>query len=369
MSGEKTEQPTPKKIRDSREKGQVAQSKDITMATAILTIFMTIVFSKRYLVEEYSTCYKQILQVIEKNNTDLSTLIQIVEQVSSSIIGLFTPIFIAALTSVLINIAQLKGLILSKEFLKFDLNKLNPINNFKSIFSMKTVLKFVKQNIEVIIMLCASWIYIRAQITPILKLCYASYLSDIIIYMLSFFVKLFFLLLSIYILAAIIDFMIEARNLTKQLMMSHQEIKEEFKNTEGNMEIKAKRKELHMELMEEESANNMVDKSSLIIANPTHIAILLLYQPTRWQVPLILAKATDNDALRLIKIAKAKNVLVIRDKFLARKIYKECNAGMFINEAILPDIAKIIADNLDRLPKVMAEMRTLNISNSSDNKI
>jgi type III secretion protein U len=359
MSEEKTEQPTPKKIRDAREKGQVAQSKDITLATAISVMMTYIIFSNGYLTHEYAECYQLIIRQIQINDLSFSAIIQIIEQISNIVAYLVLPIFIAATVSVFMNIAQLKGIVLSKEFLKLDFNKFNPVNNAKSIFSKKTVLKFFKQNIEISIMLFVVWLYIQLHIENMLKLSYAYYLSDIMRYISGFFIKVFLILISIYVIAAIIDYMIEARSLTKQLMMSHKEIEDEYKNTEGNPEIKARRREFHHELLEDDSAFNMVNHSSFLIANPTHIVILVLYNPSKWPLPIVLAKATDRHALRLIKIAEKLNVLVVRDKPLARQIFDECAAGTFVPVHLMRPIAKIIAENMDKLTSIAEQLRKM----------
>ncbi|MDD3266852.1 MAG: EscU/YscU/HrcU family type III secretion system export apparatus switch protein [Burkholderiales bacterium] len=357
MSEEKTEQPTPKKRRDAREKGQVAQSKDINLATAICTLLAYIIATDGYLSDSYKESYKLILNIIAKGNVSTFDIIATIQQLASFGLKLLIPIAIAAVASLFINIVQLKGIVLSKEFPKFKFDKFNPINNAKSIFSKKTFLKFAKQIIEIVVMLFVVWLVVKINIENFLKLSYATYISDIIYYITKLFTKILVITLSIYIIVAIVDYMIEAISLTKQLMMSHKEIEEEYKNSEGNPEIKGKRKELHRELLEEDSTHNIVSHASFIVANPTHIAILILYNPLKWLVPIVIAKATDEHAFKLIQVAKENDVFVIVDKPLARKMFSDCPAGTFITGEFIPEIAKIIMDNLDKMPIVAKQLQ------------
>lgn len=354
-SGEKTEQPTDKKIRDSREKGQVAQSKELTGIAAMAVIIVTLVLSYNGNLKLFAQNSYGIYHDISINNLDFYVLNRWLHNSLSIATTVFLfPTILGALISLAVCIAQLKGIVLSKEAFKFDLKKLNPIDNFKSVFSLKNVVKFVRQIFEITIMaIIATFIFEKA-LVDILKIGYLP-ITDVAMLMSVLIGKIFTILFCIHLLFSITDFIMEKRHLNKELMMSMHDIKEEFKNTEGNPEIKQKRRELHRELLEDDGFG-MMSNSTFVVANPTHIAIVIIYRPQRWPLPVVFGKARGEKALEVFHLAKKLQVPIIRDKWLARQLFEIGEINKHVPQSMLKYIADLIGKNLYQMPKLAKEI-------------
>jgi len=161
-SGQKTEQPTQKKRQDAREKGQVAQSKELTSLSAMATIVACLSFSSNSMLDKLADNFSVVLRSIQLHDFEMSVVYGTLWQ-SMSVVAriIFMPIILAGVISLLINILQLKGLTLNKEFFKIDLNKLNPMKNFKNIFSVKNFIKFLKQFVEITAMAIVSFSIVK----------------------------------------------------------------------------------------------------------------------------------------------------------------------------------------------------------------
>ena len=363
MSGEKTEQPTDKKRRDSREKGQVAQSKDLTMFSAIFTIVGAICLTWNKMLVSYFQSYTLILSLIQDNRLSLVEMSQVLSQLCSNLLTFLVPIFIAAAISFVINLVQLKGLILSKEFMQIKFDKLNPMSNFKSTFSKKNLIKFIKNLCEIIVMGITAFLYAKANLNDIVKLSLTT-VSGAALYMTTLTLKIFCILLALYLVFGLIDFISEAMSLTKQLMMSKEDLKQEYKNSEGDPEVKHKRKEFHHELLEGEPVKRSLESSTLILANPTHIAIVILYRPRQWKVPIVLAKARDKNAMLIFEYAKQLKIPIIQDKWLARKLYVSAETGKYIPRSLGTFFAQMLGKNMNLLPKLAQELQEIKLEQS-----
>ena len=349
-SGDKPHKPTPKKIRDARERGQVAQSKDLTNLASIIVVIVTILLYSHYGLRQISQEFAGILRSIQEDRLDINQLWEFLWQglaISFQFIGL--PVALASFLSLGVNIAQIKGIVISKEFFKLDFNKLNPANNIKSVVSMKNLVKFIKQFSEIVVMSLVAFFIVKVRLQEVVNLYYYP-LFESISFILALLSKIFLSLFSIHLVYAALDYVLEQRNLTKQLMMDDSEIKREVKNSEGDPEIKHQRKELHRELTEDDSEGYGLANTSFVLANPTHIAVGVLYQPNKWKLPIITIKAKDNQAQYVFKLAKKHGVPIIRDKWLARKLYALAEIGKFIPSSLTAPVAEVISRNLQDLP-------------------
>lgn len=353
--GEKTEQPSEKKIKDAKERGQVSQSKELTTLVGIITLIICMLFSYKSDLLLLSGNAFSSFYYIRHYNIDYSTLINCVENDASTGLKVFVlPIIIAASVSCLVNIAQLKGLVLSKEAFKFNWDKLNLVSNAKSVFSLKNLIKFTKQCIEMTVMTIIAFFIFKSSIHDLVKI-FNLTLSDIMLFILFLLGKIFVVLFIVHFLFSVLDFILEKRHLTKELMMTKHEQKEELKNTDGNPEIKAKQREMFREILEDD-AFGMMPNSSIVLANPTHIAIVLIYNPEKWKLPVIVAKASGEKALHIFNMAKKLNIPIVRDKWLARQLFEIGEISKYVPESLLKYVADIIGKNLHLMPYLAKQL-------------
>ena len=358
----KTEQPTSKKIRDAREKGQVAQSKELTMASSIISILLCLGIGYRYGIQLFTNNVQAIMHQIATDRLYWHSIKEeCINSIQLAIKIVALPIMLGTVISLLVNILQTSGFVISKEAFKFDITKLNPVSNFQSIFSKKTFIKFFKNIAEISTMTVITTSIFRKSLVEIVNVYYYS-LPNIIFFWVVVIAKIFIILLSVHVIFAIMDFILEKRSLNKQLMMSLQEIKDEDKNTNGNPEIKHKRRELHQELLEDDGYDGLLSNASLVLSNPTHIAIVIMYKPSRFKFPILLCKANGGKAQQIFRGAKRKNIPIIRDIWLARQLYALAEVGKFIPISLLKPLADIIGKNIHLIKGLTKEIELMKSS-------
>ncbi len=358
QSGEKTEKPTQKKLKDAREEGQIAQSRNLTMAFAIVTITFYFLFTHTRIANILQQAYISIYFLIGSNNIDgvalqsgFSTILHATLLIMMPAIGL------AAVVSSFACLMQIGGFMFStKAAFKFDFKKFNPIGNLKNLFSKKTLIKFVMNNVQILVLTLVAIYLIKSWLHDILLV--SSYsLENIVTFLLFILIKLLIILLVISLVFAFIDVLSEKIAMFKQLMMTKEEITQEYKNSEGNPEVKGERKRMHEEIMEEDAGTGALKNSTFVLANPTHIAIVIIYLPKKFVRPMIGIVAVDKKAEMIFKIAKKINLPIIQNQALARSMYPIVKSGDFVPLRFLQDVADIISKNIKLFPKVMLELK------------
>jgi len=364
MSGEndsssKTEQPTDKKRRDARERGQVAQTRELTGLVGITSVCVILAL----LFKTYARYYRDIYQIIIENiihaNLSVNSLIASLMQILAIALCIIAPpVAGAAVISAVYKIIELKGIVFAKDFFKLDFNRLNLAQNFKSIFSRSNFFRFCIQFTVTIIMILLAISIVKVSLAQvILAINYG--LGSMVMFLLWTMFKIVVTLLGIYLVLGIVQSIIAHRELTRKLMMTKDEVKKDYKETNGNPEIKQERKRLSQELLEEDVLAHTVQHSTLVLANPTHIAILILYQPTKWPLPIVMIKMKDKHAKMLFRLAEKYSLPIIRDKWLARQLYYLAEAGKFIPDSLSPFMVDVIGKNLHLLPNVVKELNEL----------
>ncbi len=369
-TGTKTEQPTPKKREDAKKEGNVAHSAELNKVFALTILLILFIASFNSDLNYFASFSRNIFQDILTDNLSLSTIRGNIGAGFMYIAKvLIAPAIIAGCVAYLVNVIQIGGITLAETPFKFDLNKFNPVNNFKSIFSFKNFVKFIRQLIEIIIMTAVTWFIVKKSLSSLVQIPYYD-LSTILWFLATTLIKIFLVSLLINLVASVIDFIMEKFNTTKQLMMTPSEIKQENKNTQGDAEIKKRRQEIHREIVGDDGELT-ISNSTMVLANPTHIAIVLLYRPKRFKLPIIVAKASGSKAQNIFTIAKKHNILIVRDIWLARSLFKIAIVGKYVPSSMLAPVADLISKNLHLLPKTateLAEMDKPGAKNTSDSR-
>lgn len=338
---EKTEEATPKKRGEAKNKGQVARSKDIGLALSLIT--STIVLSAlgdygfqklRNMMTIFYSDY------VNKNFTESS--IQSILIFSIINIGAVVLIFAVPIMIVGILGSYLQtGFIFTGEPLKPDLNKLNPINGFKRMFSSRTVVDLLKDICIVSIVGYIGYQFVMDNLKTILQLNTLNF-NYIPAALKSLVVSIFFKISIVTAIIAIIDYIYQKFMFNKDLKMSKDEVKEEYKQTEGDPQIKSKRRQKMRELSDKRMMASVPD-ATVVITNPTHLAVALKYAEGGSKAPVVTAKGADRIALKIKEIAKENEVPIIENKPLARLIYKEVEIDDEIPVEMYEAVAEIMA--------------------------
>jgi flagellar biosynthetic protein FlhB len=341
MSGEKTEQPTPKKIKESRKKGEVFKSKDVIQALLFITAAAVITTGGRAYVSELLDLMKQFFQPeIMRGTMPENAMLTRMAYAWSKFLILTAPLMGALMIAgAAANFIQVKVLF-APEVIKPKFEKLNPVNGFKNVFfSPNTYIELIKNLIKFTVVFWLLYSAIRGSLRDIVPTA-GMRLDQTASLAARLMTGLLFKVGGVFVVLGAADYMIQKKLFMKKMMMSKQEVKEEYKEMEGDPHVKHMRKHLFQQLMHGSVARN-VPRATAVVANPTHLAIAIRYDETTMQAPRITAKGQDSLALKIIEIAKEHKVPVIRNIGLAHALI-DLEVGHEIPEDLYEAVAEVL---------------------------
>lgn len=338
---EKTEEATPKKKQDSRKKGQIARSKDIGLALTMGACTLAIISLSGFIVSGlrgnliYFLGDHLLTDLTERSIKVIS--LTVAGKIAMGILPIAMPIMLAGVIASLIQ----TGFLVSGEPIKPSLGKLNPIKGFKNIFSMKTLVELVKNLIMISIVTYIGYNYIKDNFDKIMQIS-NLYLPTLGIEIKSLVVGIFTKITLLLVVIAAIDYFAQFRMHNKELRMSKQEIKEEYKQMEGDPQLKSKIKQKQREMSQKRMMQAVPD-ATVVITNPTHIAVAIKYKEGQMEAPILVAKGADNIAIKIKELAKNSDIPIIENKPLARLIYSEVELDENIPQEMYQAVAEILA--------------------------
>jgi len=342
-SGEKTEKPTSKKRRKAREEGQVLQSKEMTSAIVLLSIFLTLKIAGSFMYEQlylnFKIAYTDLAQV-----PDLYTLQGIRKMFIETVLQflkIVAPVFaIAFLASLATSYAQV-GFLFTTKTLAFKFNRINPINGFKRLFSLRSVMELFKSILKIAIVGYIAYSYFSGEAVNMLKTMDMDVIS-IAVYICSTAINIAIRMCIALLILGVLDYGYQWWEYEKSLKMTKQEVKQEYKESEGNPEIKGKIKQKQRQIALRRMLQD-VPKADVVITNPTHFAVAIKYDPKVADAPLVIAKGQDYMALRIKEIAKENKVEIVENKQLARTLYSTVEIGEKIPPELFQAVAEVLA--------------------------
>jgi flagellar biosynthetic protein FlhB len=323
QGGEKTEQPTEKRLRDARRKGQVAKSHDLSSSLLLIASVSVLWMASGYIGSWMSGAMREQMQFAAsfRGQLDQETALGALSTGLKAFALVLTPLFGALfLFAILVNYLQV-GSVFSFETVKPNPGKLNPAEAFKQKFlKSKPYIELGKTIVKVIITVAVVWTVLwgaRAHIVELTKQpvgAAAAYLASLI-FEVGLKVGLAFLLIGAG------DYFLQRYLHRKELRMTKHEVKEEYKETEGNPIYKSMRRQMHKEILMQ-SIMAAVRQANVVVANPTHVAVALRYDRAAMGAPVVVAKGAELMAAQIREIAKEANVPIMRDIPLARALYE-----------------------------------------------
>lgn len=340
-SDDKTEEATPKKLQEARKKGQVPKSVELNSAIVLLGAVLVLTFISNFYYNNGRLFIIDSFKLIKKDELGLTDVANIFIYMAKNGLIAGLPVILTVLVlGVVANIAQV-GFLTSTEGLKPKLEKLNPIEGFKRIFSKRSVVELLKSIAKIALIFFVSYKYISSKIFEILKTSDLNpngvfpFIKNILDTQLN-------RVIIIMIVIGITDFVFQKRQFKRDMRMTKQEVKEEYKQTEGDPQLKSKirqkQKQLAMRRMMHE-----VPKATVVITNPTHYAVALKYERGKNSAPTVIAKGVDVVALRIKEIAKENSVPIVENKALARALYAKVDIDQSIPMELYQAVAEILA--------------------------
>ncbi|MEK5146585.1 MULTISPECIES: flagellar biosynthesis protein FlhB [Psychrobacillus] len=342
FAGEKTEKATPKKREDSRKKGQVLKSPDVTSAIVLLAVFVFLFFFASFLRTEifsfFSVTFTKYMLI---ETLTIDTAIIIYKDMLLEMAVILLPIMlVAVVAAVAANYFQF-GLLFTTEPLKFDLKKIDPIKGLKRIFSLKAIIELLKSILKISFIGSITTLILWMNLEQVLSLSFKTAwdtLSTVGWLTGTMGIAASCVLLFI----SILDFFYQKFDYEKNLKMSKQDIKDEHKNSEGDPIVKSRirqrQREMAMRRMMQE-----IPSADVVITNPTHFAIVLKYDDESMDAPTVVAKGADFVAQKIKLIAKENNVVMVENRQLARSMFDQVEVGQRIPDEFFKAVAEVLA--------------------------
>lgn len=345
--GEKTEEPTAKKLEDARKEGQVAKSKEIANAFMLITVFillrLTCSFLESGFMQLFHGAYGRIPELIKMpmgliETGDFSRLFR--DGMTACLI-LLAPFFaIGVIVAFLGDFIQIKWKITTKP-LQPKLSKLNPISGVKRIFSVNSLVELVKAIAKIALILYMVITTLKEQYNAITLLFQMTLMQGVALSC-KLAVDLGLKCAFVYLLIALVDLVYQKRKFKKDQMMTKQEIKDEYKQSEGDPQIKGKIRQKMREVSQRRMMQD-IPKADVVITNPTHYAVAVRYDSATEAAPVVLAKGEDYLAQKIKEVAKENKVEIVENKPLARMLYHNVEIGEQIPPELYQAVAEVLA--------------------------
>ena len=345
--GEKTEPATEKKLRDARKEGQVAKSKEIANGLCLLALFVLL---KAWignigtgLGELFSGVYDRIpsLAVMPNGTTPSGNLYAMLSFAIMRIIVIAGPVFLVGFVVAFISdVMQVKWYPTMKP-LQPKLSRLNPISGFKRIFSANSIAELVKSIAKIILIAWVAWSYIKKRYELFFALPQMP-LGTALTGIGELVIGLGIQISAIYMILALADYAYQKWKFNNDMKMTKQEIKEEYKEQEGDPQIKGKQKQR----MQEASRRRMMQQlpeADVVITNPTHYAVAIKYDSQLYPAPVVIAKGEDYLAQKIKEVAKEHKIEIVENKPLARMLYANVDIGAQIPPELYEAVANVLA--------------------------
>lgn len=337
----KTEEPSAKKLEEGRKRGQVAQSRDLSTWVMFLAATLLIGAATPSMFADLTTELRTFLEHahdIPSGPGGISAVL--VETCLIAFKSTFLFFVILVFAAIFGPAAQI-GLVISPEVLKPDFSKISITKGFGRLFSIRSVVEFIKGLLKMIAIGAVGF----TLVAPYLKDSEHSMMIapiDIIYETKSLTIRMMIGILIVLLAIALADFLYQRWEFMKQMRMTKQEVKDEYKQTEGDPFIKGKLKQMRMEKARQRMMQN-VPKADVVITNPTHFSIALKYDPKVSDAPIVVAKGVDEVAFRIREIAKEHDIILYENPPLARTLYDTVDVDDPIPEELYKAVAEIIS--------------------------
>lgn len=338
---DKTEPATPKKIQESREKGQTMKSREVNTTFMLIAVLIYLYFN---IASIGNTIMSELVYFLSDSYSmhlgyasTVKILYHMIYIVTFTILPFILIVFFAAIVS---NLAQI-GFLFTLEPLIPDLTRINPVSGMKRFFSVQSLNELFKSVFKFFLLAIVTYFTCAGYIRKIFVLQYTGP-SYALVFTFVLLYKILFNIIFIMIVLSIIDFFIQRYQYNKGLMMSKQEVKDEAKQYEGNPQVKGRIRKMQREIARRKILKE-VKTAHVVITNPTHFAIAIKYDNKKHNAPVVVAKGADNLAFLIKKIASENDIPTVENKYIARMLYDVCEPGQLIPENLYQAVAEILA--------------------------
>ncbi len=345
--GEKTEPATARKLQEARKEGQVAKSQELNHAIGLIALFLILKVFISYIGEtlfgSFALYYNKVPDIINESVGGLSifSASRLINSTLLLLLQVLAPVFLVGFSvSILINIVQVGWKVTTKP-MKPKFSKLNPLNGFKRIFSKDSMFELVKSIAKIGLILYVAYSSIRSHQDE-LFLVYDIPLMQVVLLVGSIVIDAGLRISLVYLLIGIADWFYQKHKFKEDMKMTKQEVKDEFKNTEGNPEIKGRQRSKMREASQRRMMQNL-PTADVVITNPTHYAVAIKYDANQYSAPIVVAKGENFLAMKIKEAAKEHKVEIVENKPLARMLYANVDVGEEVPPELYQAVAEVLA--------------------------
>lgn len=337
---EKTEDATPRKREKAREEGQVAKSVELPSVIVLLAAVVTLSSAIGFINKKMQTLIIQSLSFDKVPVIDALETVRLFYHYTFIFFITIAPVLLAAFTAALFSNFIQVGFEVSWKAIEAKPDKLDPFKGFGRIFSKKSAMELVKSILKILIIGFVAYSSVKGSFNEIFRL-YDNSIEQIVIFILNDCFRMFLWVLIAMFVLALIDYGFQKWTFEEQLKMSKQEIKDEYKQTEGDPHVKSRIRSIQMQAARQRMMQE-VPKADVVVTNPTHFAVALKYDTMSMSAPKIMAKGAGAIALKIREVAAEAGVPVVENPPLARNLYKLAEIG----DEVPPDLYQAVAEIL-----------------------
>lgn len=338
--GEKTEKATPKKLRDARKKGQVAKSQDLPSAFTFIASVWAVLGLSAMLYSKLGDFVVSSFKSIGSQDLDRIVPALFMQAISESFMISLPILAVVSAVGVIITFLTV-GPVFAPEVFKFDIKKFDPVQNLKAKFKIKTLVELLKSVIKLSVAGYLIYDVVYASIPVLIRSVELPMGSAMLLFN-TFMMEVMIKVGLFFIVVAVADFSYQKYSFANEMKMEKFEVKQEYKNTEGDPHIKGKRKQMAQEIAFGDGPSGGVKQAQAVVTNPTHKAIAVGYRRELDAAPYILGMGEDLIALQMIKIAERHGIPVVRNIRLAHKLWDEGEVYEYVPEETYEAIAEIL---------------------------
>ncbi len=340
-SGERSEEPTGRRLEQAREKGQVARSKELGTATVLLSAATGLYMLGPGIAKALSNVFERVFTMDRTAIFDTNQMFNVWGVVGGEIGWPLLKIMLLIVVVAFIGNVSLGGMNFSTQAMMPKASKMSPIAGFKRMFGVQALVELMKGIAKFSVVALAAYFLLNHYFNDILLLS-ADHLPGNVYHALDLLVWMFILLCSSVLFIVVIDVPFQIWNHNKQLKMTKQEVKDEYKDTEGKPEVKGRIRQMQRELAQRRMMAE-VPNADVIVVNPEHYAVAIKYDVKRSAAPFVIAKGVDEVAFKIREVARAHNIAIVTAPPLARAIYHTTKLDQQVPEGLFTAVAQVLA--------------------------
>ena len=340
-SGERTEEPTGRRLEQAREKGQIARSKELGTAAVLISAACGFYMLGPSLAISLTRVFEIVFTMDRAQIFDTNEMFNVWGVVASEIAWPMAKIMLLIVVVAFIGNVSLGGINVSTQAMMPKASKMSPLAGFKRMFGVQALVELTKGIAKFSVVAFSAYFLLSFYFNDIMLLS-SDHLPGNVYHALDLLVWMFILLCSSILFIVVIDVPFQIWNHNKQLKMTKQEVKDEYKDTEGKPEVKGHIRQMQRELAQRRMMAE-VPNADVIVVNPEHFAVAIKYDVQRSAAPFVIAKGVDDVAFKIREIARAHNIAIVSAPPLARAIYHTTKLDQQIPEGLFTAVAQILA--------------------------